>query len=49
VWVGMRTAFTLTPLQERFADLGQVGFIVWARADVQVVQPSAAVVLTGAL
>jgi HK97 family phage major capsid protein len=33
--IGIRTAFEIRVLRERYADNGQVGFIGWLRADVQ--------------
>jgi HK97 family phage major capsid protein len=35
LFIGMRDQMNLTILKERFADYGQVGFLVWMRADVQ--------------
>lgn len=46
LWLGLRTQVTFT-LAERFADFGQVAFMVWVRADVQLAQPGAFNVLTG--
>jgi HK97 family phage major capsid protein len=41
VFVGMRTQLQVSVLNERFADTGQVGFVLWMRADVQVARPAA--------
>jgi len=49
LWVGVRTQLVLTVLQERYADLGQVGIVAWWRGDVQVAHPLAFNVITGAL
>ncbi len=43
---GLRTDIKVIPLRERFAENGQVGFILWMRGDVQVVRPAAVRVLT---
>ncbi|MDP9475402.1 MAG: phage major capsid protein [Actinomycetota bacterium] len=34
--VGIRTTFSVLPLKERYAEFGQVAFLGWLRADVQV-------------
>jgi HK97 family phage major capsid protein len=46
-WVGLRTGFGILPLVERFADTGQVAFLAWLRADVQLAQAAAFNVDTG--
>jgi HK97 family phage major capsid protein len=45
--LGARTQLVITPLVERYADYGQVGFLAWARADVAVARPAAFNLLTG--
>ncbi|CDO36009.1 phage major capsid protein [Novosphingobium sp. KN65.2] len=35
MFIGMRDQMNITVLKERYADYGQVGFLVWMRADVQ--------------
>ena len=45
--VGMRTSLSIQPLRERFADDGQVAFLAWLRADVQLAHPGAFRVDTG--
>lgn len=46
VILGLRTDIKVIPLRERFADNGQIGFILWVRADVAVVRPASVRVLT---
>jgi HK97 family phage major capsid protein len=41
VFVGMRTALQINVLNERYADTGQVAFVLWMRADVAVAHPAA--------
>lgn len=41
VFVGMRTALQVSVLSERYADKGQVGFVIWMRADVVCARPAA--------
>jgi HK97 family phage major capsid protein len=41
VFCGMRTALQVSVLNERYADSGQVGFVLWLRADVLVSRPAA--------
>jgi HK97 family phage major capsid protein len=41
LFIGMRTSFEIKVLNERFADTGEIGFIGWLRADVQVAQDAA--------
>lgn len=45
--IGMRTGPMVIQLVERYADMGQLGFIVWVRADVQLAHPEAFHVDTG--
>ena len=45
--VGIRTQLQITVLNERFAEFGQVGFIGWLRADVQVARPAALAKIVG--
>lgn len=45
--VGIRTSFEIKVLTERWADFGQVAFMVWLRGDVVVARPKAFVVITG--
>jgi HK97 family phage major capsid protein len=47
VFVGMRTEMRVSVLQERFAELGQVGFVLWLRADVAVPRPAAMARIVG--
>ncbi|BCA60056.1 phage major capsid protein [Sphingomonas sp. HMP6] len=47
VLVGIRTQLQITVLNERFAEYGQVGFIGWLRADVQVARPAALAKIVG--
>jgi HK97 family phage major capsid protein len=47
LWLGVRTQLQISTLNERYADYGQVAFLMWYRADVQVVQPAAFAVATG--
>ena len=35
LFIGIRDQVSITVLRERYADYGQVGFLVWMRADVQ--------------
>lgn len=35
LFIGMRDEMSITVLKERYADYGQVGFLCWMRADVQ--------------
>jgi HK97 family phage major capsid protein len=41
VMIGLRTALQVSVLDQRYAELGQVGMIAWLRADVQVARPAA--------
>lgn len=45
--VGVRTELRIEPLKERYADNGQVAWIAWFRADIQVARPAAFVVING--
>ena len=47
VLVGIRTQLQITVLNERFAEYGQVGFVGWLRADVQVARPAALAKIVG--
>lgn len=47
VYVGIRTALTISILNERYADTGQIGFVSWLRADVLVARPAALARITG--
>lgn len=47
--LGIRTDLQITPLRERYADDGLVGFIGWLRADVALARPAAFCVTTGVL
>ena len=47
VLVGIRTQLQITVLQERFAEFGQIGFVGWLRADVQVARPAALAKIVG--
>lgn len=39
--IGLRTALQVSVLDQRYAELGQVGMVAWLRADVQVARPAA--------
>lgn len=41
VLIGLRTELQIQVLQERFAEVGQIGFIAWMRADVALARPAA--------
>ena len=45
--VGVRTRLMVKVLDERYSDLGQIGFIAWWRGDTAVARPKAFDVLTG--
>ena len=47
VLVGIRTQLQITVLTERFAEFGQIGFVGWLRADVQVARPAALAKIVG--
>jgi HK97 family phage major capsid protein len=47
LWVGVRLNLEIIPLRERFADVGNVGFLAWGRYDIQLAQPGAFAVLPG--
>lgn len=45
--IGLRTDLTISVLNERFAEIGQVGFVAWMRADVQLARPAALARIAG--
>lgn len=45
--IGVRTQFELRALSETFASTGEIGFVGWLRADVQVLRPDAFQVISG--
>lgn len=47
LFFGVRTQLVISPLVERFADTGQVAFVGWVRADMQVARPSAFTIIEG--
>jgi HK97 family phage major capsid protein len=47
--LGVRTDVTLTILDQRYADVGQVGVLVWFRGDIALVRAKAANVVSGVL
>jgi HK97 family phage major capsid protein len=47
VFLGLRTDITISVLNERYADSGQVGFVVWMRADVVAARPAAIARIAG--
>lgn len=47
VYMGIRTQPLVLQLQERYADSGQIGLLVWFRGDVQVARGKALDVVTG--
>ncbi len=47
--IGIRTHFSLRPLNEKFVDTGEVGFFGYLRADVQLAHPAAFNVVQGIL
>lgn len=47
LWLGIRTELQLGTLMERYADVGQIVFLIWLRADVQLTQPAAFNVIAG--
>lgn len=49
VFVGMRTSLEVSVLQERFADVGQIAYLLWMRADVAVAHPAALARVQGIL
>ena len=49
VFVGMRTELVISVLQERYADTGQIGFVLWLRADVAISRPSAMAQIVGVI
>lgn len=46
VILGLRGTVSILPLKERYAEFGDVGFVLWFRGDVAVVRPQAVRVLT---
>jgi HK97 family phage major capsid protein len=47
VLIGLRTSLQIQVLQERFAEVGQIGFIAWMRADVALARPGAIARIAG--
>lgn len=47
VLIGLRTELQIQVLQERFAEVGQIGFIGWLRADVALARPAALARIAG--
>lgn len=47
VMIGLRTDLQIQVLQERFAEIGQIGFIAWMRADVALARPGAIARIAG--
>jgi HK97 family phage major capsid protein len=47
ILVGLRTDLTVSVLQERFADTGQIAFVAWLRADVAAARPAAMARIAG--
>jgi HK97 family phage major capsid protein len=47
VLVGMRTQLQISVLQERYADNGQIGFVLWMRGDVQMARPASMARIVG--
>ncbi|MFI7633472.1 phage major capsid protein [Nonomuraea sp. NPDC049400] len=47
LYVGVRTQLMIKPLEERYADNGQLGFLAWWRGDVVVARAKAFTVVTG--
>ena len=47
IYVGLRTELTISILHERFADTGEVAFVLWMRGDVAVARPAALARLEG--
>lgn len=45
--IGVRTQFELKVLRERYADTGEIGFVGWLRADIQVTRPEAFYIVSG--
>lgn len=41
VMIGLRTQLQVSVLDQRYAELGQVGMVAWLRADVQLARPAA--------
>lgn len=49
VFVGMREAMSISVLNEKYSDTGEVGFVVHLRADVAVARPAALARIAGVL
>lgn len=49
LFIGIRDQVSITVLRERYADYGQVGFLVWMRADVQLAHKASFCRLKGIL
>lgn len=49
VFVGMRTELQISVLTERFADVGEVAFVLWVRADVAMARPASMVKISGVI
>jgi HK97 family phage major capsid protein len=47
VLIGLRTSLQIQVLSERFAEVGQIGFIAWMRADVALARPGAIARIAG--
>ena len=47
VMIGLRTDLQISVLDQRFADVGQVGFLAWMRADVALARPGALARIAG--
>lgn len=47
--IGIRSAFSIRPLVERYVDTGEVGFFAYLRADVQLARAGAFAVSTGVI
>jgi len=47
LFIGLRDQVSITILKERYADYGQVGFLVWMRADVQLAHKASFCALRG--
>lgn len=49
VFCGIRTSLTISVLNERYADNGQIGFVTWLRADCGVARPAALARIAGVI
>jgi len=47
--VGIRTQVRINVLRERYADVGQYGFVAWMRADIQVMHSASFAQIVGVL